>query len=199
MSLRDPQVQKRLMLGLLPIFAAVLYYQFLHTPRVEEADRLEMRVETLTSQNDAMRAIVARYGSDLERRLAIFQEHVSHLEQLIPNREDVPVLINMITARAYDHGVELMLLRPGAENPGDFYSHQTFELEVAGDYHSIGEYLTSIGSLPRIVRSSQVKLRRTTEAASATRDRPPVLQAAFRIETYVMPEPGELEAQNATG
>jgi type IV pilus assembly protein PilO len=197
MNYRDPQVQKRLMLGLLPVLAAALYYQFVHTPRVEAADELEMRVEALTSQNTAMRAVVARYGTDLERRLAIFQEHVNHLEQLIPNREDVPVLINMIAARAYDHGIELMKLQPGGENAGDFYSHQTFDLEVTGDYHSIGEYLTAIGSLPRIVRASAVRLRRTESGATEANERP-VLHAAFRIETYVMPTPGELEAQNAT-
>jgi type IV pilus assembly protein PilO len=197
MNVRDPQVQKQLLLGLLPVVAAVMYYMLMHTPRVEAADELEMRVETLTSQNNAMQAVVSRYGTDLERRLAIFQEHVGHLEQLIPSREDVPVLINMISARAYDHGIELMRLQPGGETPGEFYSHQTFQLEITGDYHSIAEYLTAIGSLPRIVRSSGINLRRVDGAV--TPGGTPVLSAGFRIETYVMPTPGELEAQNANG
>jgi type IV pilus assembly protein PilO len=198
MNLRDQQVQKRLMLGLLPVLAAVLYYQFVHSPRAEEADQLEMRVETLESQNNALRAVVARYGDDLERRLAIFQEHVGHLEQLIPSREDVPVLINMISARAYDHGVELLRLQPGGENPGQFYSHQTFQLQVSGDFHSIAEYLTAIGSLPRIVRSSRVTMRPVAGAPAAPGSSP-VLEAGFVIETYVMPTEQEGDGPNANG
>jgi type IV pilus assembly protein PilO len=198
MNFRDPQVQRQLLIGLLPVFAAVAFYQFIYTPRSEEADVLEARVETLTSQNNTMRAIVARHGSDLERRLAIFEEHVGQLEQLIPSREDVPVLINMIAARAADSGVELTVLRPGGENPGEFYSNQSFQLEVTGPYHAVAEYLTVIGSMPRIVRSSGVNLRRGTAEAGASG--PPTLRAAFRIETYVMPVPGEQqEAENVNG
>jgi type IV pilus assembly protein PilO len=196
MNLRDPQTQKKLLVVLLPLVAAVGYYQFIHAPRALEVESLEMRVESLNSQNTAMRTVVGQYGEDLERRLAIFQEHVSQLEQLIPSREDVPVLINMISARAYDHGVELMRLQPGGENAGEFYSHQSFQMEVTGNYHSIAEYLTSIGSLPRIVRSSGVRLSRAPDAVDT--DGGPILQAAFLIETYVMPVPGEAEVQNAT-
>jgi type IV pilus assembly protein PilO len=193
MNLRDPQVQKKAAAVLVPLALAVVYYVMLYTPRVEEADRLEIRAETLESQNNAMRAIVARYGSDLERRLAIFEEHLQQLEQLIPHREDVPHLINQITEGAAGAGVDLTVLRPGGESPGDFYSQQTFELEVTGDYHSVAEYLTAIGSMPRIVRSSHLRLMRVGTGSDSQ------LRAAFRIQTYVLPAPGESEAQNANG
>jgi hypothetical protein len=111
---------------------------------------------------------------------------VRQLEQLIPHREDVPRLIYQITERAMDSGVELAVIRPGSEEAGDFYSRQTFELQVLGEYHSIAEYLTAIGSLSRIVRPHELKL--SVETPRPDGEKSPTLRAAFRIEVYVMPD-----------
>jgi type IV pilus assembly protein PilO len=193
---KDPQKQKQTLAVLVPVVAAVMYWNFLYVPRTEEIEQLSARVESLSMQNNAMRVIVARYGTDLAQRLAVFQEHVRQLEELIPRAEDVPVLIHQITQRAYDTNVDLALIRPGAEQKGDHYTLQTFELNVVGKYHEIGEYLTAIGSLGRIVRPFDVGLR--IETAGESKDEPPTLRASFRIETYVMPIPAAPEASNAT-
>jgi type IV pilus assembly protein PilO len=185
---QDPKKQKQFLLGLLPIALAVGYFYMVHTPRSEELEQMETRVERLARNNDAMRVIVARFGADLPRRLAIYQEHVRMLEQLIPRREDVPRLIYQITERAMETGVDLALIRPGAEQPGDFYSQQTFELHVLGHYHDVAEYLTAIGSLGRIVRPYDMVLKVEQGPQSDNSDKAPVLRAGFRIEVYVMPD-----------
>jgi type IV pilus assembly protein PilO len=197
MNIRDPQVQKKLMIVLIPLAIAVAYQQLIYSDRAEQITQREIRLETLNSQNNALRTIVARYGTDLERRLAIFQEHLGQLEQLIPHREDVPHLINQITEVAGGTGVQLTALRPGGETPGDFYSRQSYALEVVGDYHSVAEYLTYIGSMSRIVRSAHLQLNRVDGATAASGAS--LLRAAFRIETYVMPAPGETPDLPAEG
>jgi type IV pilus assembly protein PilO len=191
---KDSAKQKQLVLLIVPLAAAILYWNFLYSPKVEELGTLEARVERLTAKNNAMRAVVAKHGTELPKRLAIFQEHVQQLEELIPRREDVPVLIHQITQRALDTGVELTVIRPGSEIAGDFYSQQTFELQVRGQYHNIAEYLTAIGSLSRIVRPYDVKL----DVEDRVKDEPPTLRASFRIETYVMPITSMAEVANAT-
>jgi Tfp pilus assembly protein PilO len=196
LNFRDPEIQKKAMLVLVPIGLAVAYQQLYYTARMEQVTSLEMRLESLETQNNALRAIVARYGTDLERRLAIFTEHLAQLEQLIPAREDVPHLINQVTEVAGSTGVELTVLRPAGEVPGDHYTRQSYEIEVAGDYHSVAEYLTIIGSLPRIVRSGNVQLSRVQ---GSTRTGAPMLRAQFRVDTYVMPVPGEKPAAPVEG
>jgi type IV pilus assembly protein PilO len=190
---QDPQKQKQIAAMIVPVLAAVLYWNFIYVPQSADVDELQMRVENLASQNTGMRVIVARHGTDLPHRLTIFQEHVRQLEELIPRREDVPVLIHQITQRAMDTGVELAVIRPGEEQAGDFYTLQTFQLQVVGNYHNIGDYLTAIGSLARVVRPFDVGLRVEHEPKGEA----PVLRASFRIETYVMPIPAPPEANNA--
>jgi type IV pilus assembly protein PilO len=184
----DPQKQRLVLIGLVPILIAVGYYYFFHTKRAVEATTLQDNIDRLEISNAGMRQIVSRFGSDLQQRLAVYQAHVSQLEDLIPRREDVPMLISQITARAQDLGVDLAALNPAAEEPGQFYSRQTYELQVLGDYHSVGEYLTAIGSLPRIVKATELKLN--TEVPATEAGASPRLRAMFRIETFIVPEPG---------
>jgi type IV pilus assembly protein PilO len=195
---KDPKKQKQVLLFLLPLAAAFGYYYVIHTPKAEEVTSLEARVTKLNQQNDAMKVVVARFGTDLPRRLAVYQEHMRVLEQLIPHREDVPRLIYQITENAMSSGVELAVIRPGSEEAGDFYSRQTFELQVLGEYHNVADYLTAIGSLGRIVRPHELKL--SVETPRPDGEKSPTLRAIFRIEVYVMPDPLDVapERPNAT-
>ncbi|HUF51263.1 MAG TPA: type 4a pilus biogenesis protein PilO [Longimicrobiales bacterium] len=190
---QDPKKQKLLLVALLPLVLAFLYYNFYHGKRATLLEGEQTALETVTSRNDATRAAQQQFGRDLPRRLAIYEEHIKQLEGLIPRREDVPVLINQITQRAGDARVEMAALNPSPEEAGQFYSRQSYELQVLGDYHGIAEYLTAIGSLPRIVRSSELKLNIETPNPAGA----PLLRAIFRIETYIMPDPNA--ATDTTG
>lgn len=195
---KDQKSQIQLLLGIVAILGMFGYYQMIHTGRAAEAEALQQRVDQLSMQNDAMRAIVARYGTDLPRRIAIYEEHVRQLEQLIPRQEDVPVLISQITQRAYQLGVELAGLNPGPVEPGEYYSRQSYDVHVLGEYHRIGEYLTAIASLSRIIRPSSVRLN--VEGGRSSSDENPELRGAFRIDTYIMPTgpgPNEIASANA--
>ncbi|HEX2165881.1 MAG TPA: type 4a pilus biogenesis protein PilO [Longimicrobiales bacterium] len=185
---QDPQKQKLVLAGLLPVLLAFGYYYFYHTKRVTEAEALQENVERLEVSNAGMQQIIGRYGADFQQRLAVYQAHLGQLEELIPRREDVPVLISQITSRAEEIGVQLAALNPAAELPGEFYSRQSYEIQVLGTYHSIGEYMTAIGSLPRIVKSTALKLNTDQPATEAGES--PTLRASFNIETFIVPDPG---------
>jgi type IV pilus assembly protein PilO len=187
---KDPKAQRQILIALIPVVLAAGYYQFVYTGRATRIEALEAEVSDMKTRNDAMAAIVARYGTDLPQRLAIYEEHVKRLEQLIPRREDVPLLISRITQSAHSLGVELAGLNPSGETPGEHYSSASYELQVLGDYHRIGEYLTSIASLDRIIRPARVLLN-VEGAQPAGPQENPLLRARFRIETYISPTPGE--------
>lgn len=177
---QDPKQQKQLLLGVVPLLLAFAYYQFYHTGRATAAEELLVRVETIEASNSTARAIAAQYGPQLGRQIELYQEHLRRLEDLIPRREDVPELLNLITQQP---SVEMASIEPQPEQAGTFYIAQSYALAVLGEYHEIGEYLTYIGSLPRIIKPSRVRLQIQTERAGAA----PLLRAEFLIQTYVIP------------
>ena len=189
----DPQQQRKLLIGIIPILLLGAYWYFFHGAKAEEVTNMRTRLETLEQNNNTARAIAQQgSGEDLARRLELYQEHMERLEQLIPSGEEVPDLLNMIASRAEATDVQLALMRPEEDAATEFYRRVTYEMGVIGTYHDVGQFLSEVGSLPRIVTPIDVTLRRREE----TRNQ---LEASFRIETYVLPQPGDTLGAPAGG
>ncbi|NJD11725.1 MAG: hypothetical protein FIB01_15235 [Gemmatimonadetes bacterium] len=189
---QDPQKQKLLLLGIVPFLLALAYYQFLYRPRSTEIDGLQTRYETLASQNQAAEAALARYGPNLGRQLALYEQHLAVIERLIPSRNDIPNLLVAMGEQAQATQVQWGGFVPAAEEAGAYYSKQSYEISVSGLYHDIGSYLAAIASLPRIVKPGGMDLKVTTSRNPRDPAQPPLLRARFDVETYVLPAPGEL-------
>jgi len=194
----DPKVQKLILIGAIPVLLALAYYQFLYSPRRARIDAARTHHETLVSQNTAAEATLARYGPNLRQQLAIYEEHLATIETLVPRRNDIPNLLVAMGEQAQAHRVQWGGFVPKAEEAGQHYSKQTYEISVSGLYHDIGSYLAAIGSLPRIVKPGGMNLGVTNTRTARDPSLPPVLRARFDVETYVLPMPGEPVAADST-
>jgi type IV pilus assembly protein PilO len=177
--------QQKLLLGLVPLLLAFVYYQFVHGKKVAEIESLQTRYEQLQGVNAAMRPQALTGGAELQQKLALYEQHMKRLEELIPQTEEVPQLLNSMSERAQDAQVDLALMRPEPEVPGNFYTEQSYQIAVIGGYHEIGRYLGMIASLSRII--TPVELKVEPRAGDTLRDGTPRLTADFRIITYVIP------------
>jgi Tfp pilus assembly protein PilO len=163
-----------------------VYWYMFHGKRVEEITTLKTHFEELDAKNTAAKVTAARGGPELQKRLAVYEQHMVRLEELIPKSEEVPQLLHTMTLRAQETGVDLSSMKPESEVPGEFYTKQTYAMSVIGPYHDVGRFLSAVGSLPRIITPVQVKLERTPQT---TRTGEAKLRAVFKIETYVVPRP----------
>lgn len=177
----NPDDQKKLLIGLVPLLILFGYWYFFHGANVEEVTERETRLENLERNNNTARVIASQGAvGELEQRLGLYREHIQRLEQLIPSGEEVPELLESIASSAQNTDVELALMRPEQDAAGDFYRRVTYEMGVIGEYHDIARFLTEVGSLPRIVTPIDLNLRARQEGSD--------LEASFRIETYVLPQ-----------
>lgn len=185
----DPQAQKKLVIGVvLPLLLVGAYWYFYHGKKADEITRLESRLEQLEAKNAQAQARARQGGPELEKKLALYEEHISQLEKLVPRKEEVPELLHELNMRARETGVELARLRPNEESPTGYYTLNTYDVVVLGSYHEIGSYLTAIGSLPRIVTPYDLQVQVYRGAGESDKIQ---LQADFRIKTYVLPSDGE--------
>jgi len=182
---KDPAQQKRLLIGIVPLLLAFAYYQFVHTKKAVEIGDLETHLESLERTNTTAKILAEQGGPELERRLAMYEEHMKRLEQLIPKREQVPELLNDMGRRAQLSSVEVTLMRPEGEEASPYYSRQSYEFGVKGTYHNVGRFLSEVGSLPRIITPTEFRLLGTT---LKDKQGAPLLNANFRIITYIVPD-----------
>ncbi|HEX6559061.1 MAG TPA: type 4a pilus biogenesis protein PilO [Longimicrobiales bacterium] len=187
---KDKAGQNKLALAVLPFVIFGAYYYFLHGKTKAEITTLETRLEEVEKRNSTAKAIALSGGTDLQQKLALYEQHMKRLEELIPKSEEVASLLNGLSERAIDADVDLSLMKPELSEPGEFYTEQTYQVQVIGLYHNIGRYLAAIASGPRIVTPIGLKLR-PRPPAEMTRDGTPRLNAEFRILTYVIPPTAE--------
>jgi Tfp pilus assembly protein PilO len=192
----NPQQRQKFILGLLVIgLAGYGVHEYVYAPRSEEVSRLEQRLETLQIQNRTARSLVDGAGvAEVEAQLTLYRDQLVAVEGLIPLSEEVPDLLDAISAEAQRTGIDLTLLQPTSATQEEFYTRRTYALTVVGPYHDIGYFLGRIGSLPRIITPVGLSLTPRNETA---RDGNPRLEARFSIETYVLPPVASTEPQNA--
>jgi type IV pilus assembly protein PilO len=182
----DSEQKKRLFL-VVALLAAVAYFGYgrLYKPQREKVDALQTRLEALKSRNQTARQLTEQNGrSDVERRLTLYRDQLVRVEGLIPSNEELPDLLDAISAEAQRTGVELALIQPAGATAETYYTRRTYQLAVLGHYHEIGAFLTEIASLPRIITPTNLNVTVKSDSVS-TGD--PTLEAKFAIETYVLP------------
>jgi type IV pilus assembly protein PilO len=85
-----------------------------------------------------------------EQMVEMEQSFESILKQL-PRDTEVPGLIDDISLAALNNGLDLKVISPQKQVTTEFYNELPIQIEVEGDYHELGAYVSSVASLPRIV------------------------------------------------
>lgn len=188
----DKESRQKLILGGM-LLAGLVYlgHQHVYTPRAAELTAVEQRLEALRMQNSTARILVEQGGeSAVEGRLTEYSNQLARVEGLIPSAEELPDLLDAISTEARRTGVELSLIQPTGAVAADYYTRRSYDLAVLGSYHQIGEFLSMVGSLPRIITPTNVNIAVLDGGLEGS----PRLEARFAIETYVLPSPGEMSA-----
>jgi type IV pilus assembly protein PilO len=173
--------------GLAFLVLIVPYNMYVLSPRQDVNATLQEQVENLETVNRRASVLAAQGGGDLEERLALYEAHVAKLEELIPQQEEVPVLLDDIQTRARFQNVDVRLLEPQPREPGQHYDRTSYNMSVVGEYHAVGRFLTEIASLSRIVTPVQVEVQLHQQPEQYQELESPVM-ATFRVETYVLPD-----------
>ncbi|RMH17790.1 MAG: hypothetical protein D6701_07135 [Gemmatimonadetes bacterium] len=183
----DPKQRNALFVGILALAGLYLFNSWWRAPRIEQLTADETRLEDLERENRRAQVIATRGGAELEERMALYERHISQLEQLIPESEEVAALLNDLAFQARQAGLRLQLMEPETPEPGTYYTKQTYHIQVIGEYHDVGRFLARIASLSRIITPIDLDIQVFDDQQNLYDYEAPVL-ADFRIQTYVVPD-----------
>jgi type IV pilus assembly protein PilO len=191
----DPQMKQKLLLVALAVVVGGYFgYTKVYQPKKAEVVAMETRLANLQMQNRTAKALTDAEGrNEVERRLGAYRNQLTTVEGLIPSSEELPDLLDAISAEAQRTGVDLSLIQPVGATEEQFYTRRSYDLAVLGSYHAITAFLTEIASLPRIVTPTTLAL---SVEGDAEPGKEPKLQAKFAIETYVLPSASASDTPN---
>ncbi|NOY44449.1 MAG: type 4a pilus biogenesis protein PilO [Deltaproteobacteria bacterium] len=186
--LKWPASRKTLLWVGFTVLVGLGYYFLGFQPRLQELRGLEDRYERLGRE--------LRENQAIADNLPRVKEEVRHLDeklaealQKLPNREEIPDLLQTISDLGKDSGLEFLLFKPGGSQPKDFYAEVPLEMQVLGRYHDVAVFFDKVGRLPRIVTIVSSEFGNPKPEAGGVK-----LTVSCRAVTYKFLEPGEKAA-----
>jgi len=180
--------QVMLLVGVAGIIGAFAFWNWVYSPKNEALDLTREHIEKLDASNQRAKAIMARGSVEqLQEESKRLQANLDLMRTLIPTGNEVPALLDQILGAARRTGLEFSNFAPTATVQGESFDTYRFRMSMQGSYHQIGELLTAIGSLRRVIVPVNVSLAAsTTREARANRPDERILTANFDIQTYVV-------------
>lgn len=146
-------------------------------------------IDSLVAMTDSAKRLLAT-GSveDLRRRLEGYRGSLELLRTLVPDRNEVANLMDEISTRAKIRGVMVANFQPLPPEPGPApFETYKYQYSVVGRYDQLGEFLSDVASLRRIIVPVDLTLGAVAaQNAKALGDSSgALLEARFQIRTFV--------------
>jgi len=155
-------------------------------------------IARLEAATDSAKKELARGTvADVRKRLESYRGSLSLLRRLVPERNEVPNLLDDISTRSKIRGVTLsqVVPQPVEQGPAPFDTYK-YNMSVIGRYDQIGQFMADVASLQRIIVPYDLTIAvANSQAAKVLGDTTgALLEAKFQIRTYVKSPNSEGEA-----
>jgi type IV pilus assembly protein PilO len=188
---QEPRKQYMLLAIIVAVASAALYWNFVWTPQSVELAALEARLDTLDSHNAIARTRIARGTvAELEAEAEQAARDLEVMRMLVPTGNELPSLLEQVSTAARREGLDISGVDPQPVIEGNQFDTYRYKLTVTGGYHALGEFLTNVGTLTRIVAPVNLNLSLSGNTnLNAVRLAPAgtaPIQSVFEIQTYVI-------------
>jgi type IV pilus assembly protein PilO len=140
--------------------AAGLFWYFVWT------DQKPLLDQAVVEEGDLRNTFKAKHSKAVN--LAVYQQQLADIERSfgallrqLPGRTEVPNLLVDISQVGVGAGLEEKLFQPSPEVKKDFYAELPIKIRLTGSYHQMGEFVSGIAALPRIVTLHEITIKPT--------------------------------------
>lgn len=145
---------------------AIVFVILLYAGYYFDISKQRVELESITAKEQEFKETFERKQRKAANLKAL-KEQMQEMEQSfgdmirqLPNRAEVAGLIIDISQTGLAAGLEFDLFQPKGEQPSEFYSAIPIAIQVRGSYHQLGEFISGIASLPRIVTTHSIRIKK---------------------------------------
>lgn len=149
---------------LLALFAAIVaggwwfdWSDQFATLDIRQREELTLKEDWLNKKRQAVN--LAEY----RRQLSEIDRQFGALLKQLPNRSEIESLLADINQAGLGRGLQFELFKPGSEGSKDFYAELPIAVRVTGNYHDLGEFVSDVAQMPRIVTLNDIAIEAMKE------------------------------------
>ena len=151
-----------------------------------ELTRWENEETTLRTEFE-QKAIMAANLEEYKEQTVLMEEAFSELLRQLPSQTEVPDLVDDITETGLGSSLAFSRIELASEVAQEFYIEQPILVEVLGNYHDFGTFVSGVASLPRIVTLHDFSIVPVNNRSA--------LQMTITAKTYRYRTEDEIDAQ----
>jgi type IV pilus assembly protein PilO len=181
------------------VVLVALFIIFIFMPKKKEMEILKGKVHQLDMEIASSEEKIKR----LDKLIAeneILKKRLATLKEQLPEEKEVSVLLKQVSELGLMAGLEIMLWKPEAKatDPSGLYVEIPVKVEVLAEYHKLGDFLSSISRLPRLVNISDISLLTSNQGRQAASG---IIKATFMARTFAsvtkqeMAQPGAVKGK----
>lgn len=133
---------------------------------LESAEKKEQELKTAFENKQKKSVNLADYQEQLTQIEASLTEMIRQM----PTKEEVASLLVDISQTGLASGLEFRLFKPSEPVRKDFYFELPINIQVIGKYEELGQFVSGLASLPRIVTVHDVNITPEKDEAKDSKD-----------------------------
>ncbi len=147
------------------VFIAVLTLGYVYDiSDMQDTLAMEQQKEQTLKTEFERKAFQAANLDNYRKQMEEMEESFGALVSQLPSDTEVPGLLEDITNKGLESGLDISSIALGSERSEEFYVELPIEIEVTGSYHDLGSFVSGIAGLPRIVTLHNFQIDRQKSA-----------------------------------
>ena len=145
------------------LLLGVVYFYLIYMPKSTTINELRDEFDGLQ-----VRLTQARASA---KELDIYQKKYKEAQgkfrlalQLLPDKKEIPSLLESISKSGLRSGLEFLLFKPEPEVLKGFYAEIPVTIKVKGGYHNLAVFFDQVGRLSRIVNISRIEIKNSKDS-----------------------------------
>ncbi|MFZ6773183.1 type 4a pilus biogenesis protein PilO [Undibacterium sp. SXout7W] len=132
---------------LIVLFLGWFFYWDGQTQEIEQKQQEEVRLK-----DEYRQKIQQAINLDaLKEQRKLVQQYVAAMEKQLPSKAEMDALLSDINQAGAGRGLQFESFKPGTVVVKDYYAELPIDIKLQGSYHDLGEFVSDIAKLPRIV------------------------------------------------
>ena len=185
LNIRDPKIQKIVIVTALAAALVYVYFNFVYANRNDAIKELRAQIEEkqeLLERGKRVANNFQKVQTDFQNLLEVWET----AQKLLPTQKEMEDLLKDITLAGQKSGVTFLLFRPMNATEHDYYFEHPIQIKTSSTYHQLGKFLSNIATMNRIVNVMELKCTAIRpRKGEVTKD---TVQGDFIVVIYVFKE-----------
>ena len=187
MNLKDPKTQITLFIAVLFLVGSYLWYTRVYSTYTA-------KIAVVSSECEKELAALHNYKEkaatldNLQREFDDLQLRYQKVQLLLPERKEDESFLSQIHVAAQLTNSVVNDITPMGAQSGDYYSTNTYAVEVKSSYHDLGKFFSKVANFPFIVNISDLELKSSGgpigPIGAPKKDADKTVIATFKMLTY---------------